>query len=205
VSAIVFLVRHGLTKSNIDGFYMGWSSEDLNEAGYTQARRLSLRLARLPIASIYTSPLRRAYTTAAILNEPHQVELTVMEDLTEVHLGDWQGLHIDEVKQRWPELWQQSRVDPSEITLPDGESVREMAQRSIRAFETVVETNPGKQIVMVTHQYIIRAIVAYTLGASSSIFRKFDIDNASLSAIQVGNGTFRLIMLNDTSHLEGLE
>jgi probable phosphoglycerate mutase len=184
---------------------MGWSSEDLNEAGYTQARRLSLRLARLPIASIYTSPLRRAYTTAAILNEPHQVELTVMEDLTEVHLGDWQGLHIDEVKQRWPELWQQSRVDPSEITLPDGESVREMAQRSIRAFETVVETNPGKQIVMVTHQYIIRAIVAYTLGVSNSIFRKFDIDNASLSAIQVGNGTFRLIMLNDTSHLEGLE
>lgn len=205
MSAIVFLVRHGLTKSNIDGFYMGWSSEDLNEAGYTQARRLSLRLARLPIASIYTSPLRRAYTTAAILNEPHQVELTVMEDLTEVHLGDWQGLHIDEVKQRWPELWQQSRVDPSEITLPDGESVREMAQRSIRAFETVVETNPGKQIVMVTHQYIIRAIVAYTLGVSNSIFRKFDIDNASLSAIQVGNGTFRLIMLNDTSHLEGLE
>ena len=205
MSAIVFLVRHGLTKSNIDGFYMGWSSEDLNEAGYTQARRLSLRLARLPIASIYTSPLRRAYTTAAILNEPHQVELTVMEDLTEVHLGDWQGLHIDEVKQRWPELWQQSRVDPSEITLPDGESVREMAQRSIRAFETVVETNPGKQIVMVTHQYIVRAIVAYTLGVSNSIFRKFDIDNASLSAIQVGNGTFRLIMLNDTSHLEGLE
>ncbi len=205
MSAIVFLVRHGLTKSNIDGFYMGRSSEDLNEAGYTQARRLSLRLACLPIASIYTSPLRRAYTTAAILNEPHQVELTVMEDLTEVHLGDWQGLHIDEVKQRWPELWRQSRVDPSEITLPNGESVWETAERAVRAFETVVETNPGKQIVMVTHQYIVRAIVAYTLGVSNSIFRKFDIDNASLSAIRVGNGTFRLIMLNDTSRLEELE
>ena len=205
MSAIVFLVRHGLTKSNIDGFYMGRSSEDLNEAGYTQARRLSLRLARLPIASIYTSPLRRAYTTAAILNEPHRVELTVMESLTEIHLGDWQGLHVDEVKRRWPELWRQSRVDPSEITLPNGESVWETAERAVRAFETVVETNPGKQIVMVTHQYIVRAIVAYTLGVSNSIFRKFDIDNASLSAIRVGNGTFRLIMLNDTSRLEELE
>ena len=205
MSAIVFLVRHGLTKSNIDGFYMGRSSEDLNEAGYTQARRLSLRLACLPIASIYTSPLRRAYTTAAILNEPHRVELTVMESLTEIHLGDWQGLHVDEVKRRWPELWRQSRVDPSEITLPNGESVWETAERAVRAFETVVETNPGKQIVMLTHQYIVRAIVAYTLGVSNSIFRKFDIDNASLSAIRVGNGTFRLIMLNDTSRLEELE
>lgn len=203
MSTIVFLVRHGQTSSNINGFYMGRSSEDLNEAGYTQARRLSLRLAHLPIASIYTSPLRRAYTTAAILNEPHQAGLTVMEDLTEIHLGDWQGLHVDEVKQRWPELWRQSRVDPSEITLPDGESVREVAERAVRAFETAVETNQGKQIVMVTHQYIVRAIVAYTLGVSNSIFRKFDVDNASLSAIQVGNGTFRLIMLNDTSHLKG--
>ena len=203
MSTTVFLVRHGQTSSNINGFYMGRSSEDLNEAGYTQARRLSSRLARLSIASIYTSPLRRAYTTAAILNEPHQAGLTVMEDLTEIHLGDWQGLHVDEVKRRWPELWRQSRVDPSEITLPDGESVREVAERAVRAFETAVETNQGKQIVMVTHQYIVRAIVAYTLGVSNSIFRKFDVDNASLSAIQVGNGTFRLIMLNDTSHLKG--
>jgi len=182
---------------------MGRSSEDLNEVGYTEARRLSSRLARLPIASIYTSPLRRAYTTAAILNEPHQAGLTVIEYLTEIHLGDWQGLHLAEVKRRWPELWRQSRVDPSEITLPDGESVTEMAERAVRAFETAVETNQDKQIVMVTHQYIVRAIVAYALGVSNSIFRKFDVDNASLSAIQVGNGTFRLIMLNDTSHLKG--
>ncbi len=205
MNTTMFLVRHGQTKSNINGFHMGRSNEDLSKVGYTQARRLSSRLARLPIDSIYTSPLRRAYTTAAILNEPHQVELTVMEDLTEIHLGDWQGLHTDEVKQRWPELWQQSRVDPSEITLPNGESVREMAQRSIRAFEKVVETDQGKQTIMVTHQYIVRAIVAYTLGVSNSIFHKIDIDNASLSTIQVGNGNFRLITLNDTSHLEGLE
>ena len=198
----VFLVRHGQTNSNVTGFYMGRSDENLNKVGYTQARRLSSRLAQLPIASIYTSPLQRAYTTAAILNEPHRVELTAMEDLTEIHLGDWQGLHIDEVKQRWPELWQQSRIDPSEVTLPNGESIREMAERAVRAFKTVVETNQGRQTIMVTHQYIIRALVAHILGASNSILRKFEIDNASLSVIQASNGNPRLISLNDTPHLE---
>ncbi len=205
MNTTVFLVRHGQTKSNTNGFYMGRSNEDLNKAGYTQAHHLSSRLARLSIDSIYTSPLQRAHATAAILNEPHQLELIVMEDLTEVHLGDWEGLHMDEVKRRWPELWQQSRIDPSEITMPNGENIREMAERAVRAFETVVETNQGKQTIMVTHQYIVKAIVAHALGVSNSIFRKFEIDNASLSAIQVGNDNFRLITLNDTSHLEGLE
>ena len=205
MNTTMFLARHGQTKSNINGFYMGRSNEDLNEAGYTQAHRLSSRLARLPVDSIYTSPLRRAYTTAAILNEPHQAELTVMEALTEVHLGRWQGLHTDDVKQSGPEQRPQTWVDPTEITRPHGENIREMAERAVRAFETVVETNQGKQTIMVTHQYIIKAIVAHVLGTPNSIFCKFDIDNASLTAIQVGNGNFRLITLNDTSHLEGLE
>ncbi len=122
VTTTILLVRHGQTNANAAGFYMGWSDEDLNESGYTQARRLSARLASLPIASIYTSPLRRAYTTAAILAEPHKLELTVLDDLIEIRLGDWQGLHMDEIKRRWPELWQQSRLDPSELTLPNGAS-----------------------------------------------------------------------------------
>ena len=155
VTTTILLVRHGQTNANATGFYMGWSDEDLNELGYTQARRLSARLASLPIASIYTSPLRRAYTTAAILAEPHKLELTALDDLIEIRLGDWQGLHMDEIKRRWPELWQQSRTDPSELTLPNGESYRQVAERAVRAFGMMVETNRGKQAVIITHEVII--------------------------------------------------
>ena len=109
MTATVILVRHGQTNSNVTGFFMGWSDEDLNEIGYTQARRLASRLANLPIASVYTSPLRRAYATAAILAESHKLELKVLDDLIEIQLGDWQGLYANEIKRRWPELWQQLR------------------------------------------------------------------------------------------------
>lgn len=135
MTTTVLLVRHGQTKSNVTGFYMGWSDEDLNDVGYTQVRCLSSRLAGLPIASVYTSPLRRAYNTAAILAEPHQLKLKVFDELTEIQLGDWQGLHIDETKRKWPELWQQSRIDPSELTMPNGESYRQVSERAIQAFE----------------------------------------------------------------------
>jgi len=201
VTTTILLVRHGQTNANAGGFYMGWSDEDLNELGYTQARRLSSRLASLPIASIFTSPLKRAYTTAMILAEPHKLGLTVLDDLTEIQLGDWQGLHMDKIKQRWPELWRQSRIDPSGLTMPNGESYRQVTERAIRVFKMVIEANRGKQAVIVTHEVIVKVLLAHVLGVSNSIYRRIEVDNASLSLIRVSNNP-QLVMLNDTSHLE---
>ncbi len=202
MNTTVLLVRHGQTSSNITGFYMGWSDEDLNEVGYTQARRLSSRLARLPIASVYTSPLRRTYTTATILSEPHHLEPKVLDELIEIQFGDWQGLHIDDIQQKWPELWQQSRIDPSELTMPNGESFLQVTERAIRAFEKIVQDNQGKQVAIVTHDVVIRVLVAHILGVSNSIYRRFETLNASLSVIRVMNSSSQLIALNDTTHLD---
>ncbi len=202
MTTTILLVRHGQTDSNVNGFSMGWSDEDLNEVGYTQARRLSSRLASLPITSVYASPLRRAYATAAILAEPCKLRPKVLDDLIEIRLGDWQGLHMDEIKQRWPELWQQWRNDPSEVTVPNGESLSEVTERAIRAFGRVVGANRGKQVVIVTHEVIIKVLVVHVLGASNSIYRRFEISNTSLTVIRVINSNSQLARLNDTSHLE---
>lgn len=198
----ILLARHGQTESNTTGFFMGWSNEDLSEVGYVQARGLSSRLASLPLASVYTSPLKRAYNTAAILAEPHNLELNVLDDLIEIRQGDWQGLHIDEISQRWPELWKQSRTDPSEVTMPNGESFQQVTERAVRAFEMIVTANQDKQAVIVTHDVVIRVLVAHVLGATNSIYRRFEIGNASLSIVRVIDGKARLISLNDTSHLD---
>ena len=202
MTTTVLLVRHGQTESNITGFFMGWSNEDLSDLGYAQAQRLSSRLASLPTASVYTSPLKRAYNTALILAKPHNLEPKVLDDLIEIRLGDWQGLHRDEISQRWPELWQQSRIDPSEVTLPNGESFQQVTDRAVRAFEMIVADNQDKQAVMVTHEVVIRVLVAHVLGTSNSIYRRFEVGNASLSIIRVSDGKARLVTLNDSSHLD---
>ena len=201
MTTTVLLVRHGQTKSNVTGYYMGWSNEDLSEIGYTQVRSLSSRLASLPIASVYSSPLQRTRATATILAKPHGLEVETPDGLIEIQLGDWQGLHIDEVKQRWPELWQQSRTDPSEITMPNGESFQQVTERAIRGFDKIVAANQGKQVIIVSHEIVVKVLVAYALGVSNSIYRRFEINNASLSAIRVIDGKARLSTLNDTSHL----
>ena len=202
MTTTVLLARHGQTESNVTGFFMGWSDEDINDLGYAQARSLSSRLAGMPIASVYTSPLKRAHNTALILAKPHKLDLKVLDDLIEIRLGDWQGLHMDEIKRRWPELWRQSRIDPSELTMPNGESYRQVTTRAVRALKMVVGANRGKQAAIVTHEVIIKVLVAHVLGVSNSIYRGLAVDNASLSLIRVNNNP-QLVKLNDTSHLEG--
>ena len=197
----VYLIRHGQTESNTTGFYMGRSDEDLTKAGYEQARCLSSRLAGLSIASVYTSPLRRTHATAAILAEPHELEPRVLDDFIEIDLGEWQGLHMDEISRRWPELWQQWRTDPSEVAIPNGESLTEVTERAIPTFHRIVETNRGKQTMIVAHEVIVKVIVAYVLGAPNNIYRRFEISNTSLTVIQFVDNKPSLIGLNDKSHL----
>ncbi len=201
MTTTVLLVRHGQTESNTTGFYMGRSDEDLTKVGYKQAQQLSSRLARLPIASVYTSPLQRAYSTAAILAEPHKLEPRVLDNLIEIDLGDWQELHMDEISRRWPELWQQWRIDPSGVVIPNGESLPEVSERAIPAFHRIVETNQGKQAIIVAHEIIVKVIVANVLGAPNNIYRRFEISNTSLTVIQFVDNKPSLIGLNDKSHL----
>jgi broad specificity phosphatase PhoE len=201
IMTTIFLVRHGQTVSNARGFYMGRSDEDLSEVGYEQARRLAARMAGLPVTAIYASPLRRTYNTASILAGPHGLEPMVLDELIELDVGDWRGRHVDEISRRWPELWRQWMTDPSGVTLPNGESLDAAASRAAAVFHRIAEADRGKQVVIVTHEVIVKLIAASVLAAPNSIYRRFEIGNASLTVIRQLDDRLRVSALNDTSHL----
>lgn len=205
MTTTILLVRHGQTESNVAGYYMGRLDEDINRTGYAQARALAARLAHQPIDAIYTSPLRRTYSTASVLAEPHKLELKVLDDLIEIHQGDWEGVHVDKISQGWPEQWRHTRTDPTDFTMPNGESFKEVTERSVRAFNEIVADNPDKQVALVAHEIVIKVIIVHALGTTNSIYRHFDLTNASLSVIRVTGGKSHLVVLNDTTHLDGLK
>ena len=125
----------------------------------------------------------------------------MLDELIEINLGDWQGLHMDEIGQRWPELWQHWRTDPSGVVIPNGEGLPEVIERAIPAFRGIVEANQGEQVIIVAHEAIVKVIVTNVLDAPNSIYRRFEISNASLTVVHYLDNKSRLIRLNDTSHL----
>ena len=64
----LYLFRHGQTDMNIVRRYQGQLlNEKLNAEGVKQAKELAVSFADCPLEIIYSSPLRRAYETARIL------------------------------------------------------------------------------------------------------------------------------------------
>jgi broad specificity phosphatase PhoE len=202
MNTTLLLVRHAQTASNVNGRYMGWIDEDLSEEGLRQAQRLSMRLSRWPIAAVFCSPLIRASRTAEILALPHGLPLQKLEELGEIRMGAWEGLFAQEIEAKFPQLWRTWRADPSAIHMPSGESLTQVRERSILALENIVLQNQGRQVVAVTHDVVARILVAHCLNVSTSIYRRLEVANTSLTVIQRTNDVYRLRLFNDTAHLE---
>jgi broad specificity phosphatase PhoE len=110
-------------------------------------------------------------------------------------------MFAEEIEAKFLNLWRAWKRDPSDIQMPGGESLAQVQQRAIAAFKSITQVNQGQQVLMVTHDVVVRLLVAYCLNVSSSIYRRLEVANASLSGIQVINGDCRLRLLNDTGHL----
>ncbi len=182
---------------------MGWMDEDLSEEGVWQAEQLSQRLRHWPISAIFSSPLERACRTAKMVASPHDLTVQKLDGLGEIRIGAWEGMFAEEIAQKFPELWRAWRTDPSDVQMPGGESLAQVNERAISALETVMRDNQGQQFLAVTHDVIVRLLVAYCLQASTSIYRRLEVTNASLTVIQRTSDRYRLRLLNDTGHLEG--
>ncbi|MBM4445650.1 MAG: histidine phosphatase family protein [Chloroflexi bacterium] len=202
MTTTLLLVRHAQTASNVSGRYMGWIDEDLSAEGVSQAERLAWRLSRRPISTIFSSPLKRALSTARATALPHGLTVQVMPELGEIRMGQWEGLFAADIQARFPALWKTWRTDPSTIEMPGGESLSQVAERADIAFHRILEQSQGRQVVAVTHDVIARIIVARSLNVSTSIYRRLEVANASLTTIESFNGACRLRSLNDTAHLQ---
>ena len=203
MNTTLLLVRHAQTLSNITGRYMGWIDEDLSEEGIWQAEQLSRRLSHWAITAVYSSPLKRATRTAEIIASLPSLSVQRLDELGEIRLGAWEGMFAEEIEAKFSSLWRAWKRDPSDIQMPGGESLAQVQQRAIAAFQSITQVNQGQQVLMVTHDVIVRLLVAYCLNVSTSIYRRLEVANASLTVIQVINDECRLRLLNDTGHLEG--
>ncbi len=205
MTTTIYLIRHGQTASNATGFYMGREDVELNEVGLAQAEKLAARLASYPLNSIYASPLKRAFNTAEIVARPHSISVKPMPNLMEMNYGDWQGLHRNEIKQRYPELWRKSVDFEPDMCYPNGESYREVMERSLAAFNEITEKEKDKLTAVVSHQGFLRVMVMHILGATYKMCPKIEFGNTSLSVVKITDGRPRLVTLNDMSHLEQMK
>lgn len=198
----LFLVRHGETNLNKRRIYMGRSDDPLNEKGMCQARAVAERLSPLGVSRIFSSPVARAVQTAEAIAEKIQIDVETLDNFTEIDFGPWQGLSAKEIERRHPRAWRLWRERPHLLDFSGVETLTGVRMRVEEGLDIVLDECGGRKVVIVTHDVVVRTLLAVTLGINNSHYRSFAVWNASLSIITFEGEQSWIDLLNDTCHRE---
>jgi probable phosphoglycerate mutase len=150
---MIYFIRHGETAYNREGRVQGHLDIPLNEKGIFQAEKARDEFKDVEIDLIYCSPLKRARSTAEIINKFHNVEIVIDDRLIELHMGSVQGKTINECSA------EELAVAFENPEKNGGESLKELCERVVAVYEEVEALN--KNVLIVAHGAVYRALYRY--------------------------------------------
>ncbi len=162
----IWLVRHGQTDWNIEGRWQGHADTPLNSTGVEQARSLAADLAKngKTFQAIYSSDLKRAYTTALEIGKSLDLPVDKDRRLREINKGDWEGMLVSQVSELSTEATRQRLEDPLHSRAPGGESLMEVATRLSSAADDIAAAHPLGPVLVVTHGMALAALLCLANG-----------------------------------------
>jgi broad specificity phosphatase PhoE len=179
----ILIARHGQSDWNQAKRWQGHADRPLTQRGREQAVALADRLAHIELDAVYSSDLKRARDTAAVVADSQGLELRQLHDLREVDVGSWSGLTRDEAEERFPEGF--ARWRDGHPGWKDGETYEAMTDRVLRAVDEIAAEHEGDRVLVVSHGGPIRAMHAAALGLDVHAYRRLRPvePNARLSAV----------------------
>jgi phosphoserine phosphatase len=200
----LIILRHGRTEWNRVERFRGRADIGLDDVGMKQAEAAAKRIREWPISAIYSSPLRRATTTAEIMAAPLGLSVMLMPGMVDIDYGVWQGLSTEDVMAREGHLYSQWMESPHKVKFPRGESFAEVRERATSAVDDVIRQHLKETVVLVSHKVICQILILSLLGLDSSHFWQITQDVCAMNLFEVRGGIPSALFLNDTCHLEGL-
>ena len=157
----LILLRHGETEWSLAGKHTGRTDIPLTSQGEKAAAAVAPMLSRRDIVAVFTSPARRAVTTAAFAGLSNAQP---DPDLWEWDYGGYEGLTTPQIQETRPGwyLWRDG-VIPGDAAHP-GETIEQVAHRVGRLLARVVPMLPGGDVALVAHGHVLRILTARWLG-----------------------------------------
>jgi 2,3-bisphosphoglycerate-dependent phosphoglycerate mutase len=197
----LIIVRHGQTQWNLKLIRQGHLDSPLTEMGLAQAKALGDRLARETFSALYSSDLGRAVQTAQMIADATGHKIVTDPRLRERHLGIFQGLNGDELKEKYAEEYRLHRTMGPSYVIPGGESMRQQVERNVAYFNEIAEKHLGETVVVVTHGGVLSGFFRHALSIPLEAPRRFEFTNASLNVFTYEAGSWMLRTWGDVSHL----
>jgi broad specificity phosphatase PhoE len=202
--ARIFLIRHGTTEWNREEIFRGRADCALNDTGRAEARAVADYLQGVEIEKIYSSPLSRADETAKAIAAKRGLQVIPDPAFIDLDFGEWQGLPLKEVREKYRDLYRAWRERPQDVTFPGGENLTQVRARAWEGLLRVVEQNPEKTALIVSHRVITKVLICAALGLDNSRFWQIKQDTTAINCLEYARGQFVASLINDTCHLKSI-
>ena len=188
----VILARHG-THAEVGVVLSGRSDIGLTTRGHAEAAALADALGEAGLASLHTSPRRRARETIAPLAARTGCAARIAPALDEIDFGRLAGRSFADLDRDAD--WQHWNARREIARCPGGETMAEAIRRAAGyLYGLATEDFPA---LCVTHCDIIRGLVADRLGLGMAALFAFDCDPASFTTLDLGDSAARIVGLNE--------
>lgn len=200
----IILVRHGSstggTGRRLDHGQLSLSDPELSDDGHTQAAAVARRLLHEPIAAVYASPMIRTRQTAAPFLAATGLGLTILDDLHEIHMGDWEHDFHLRAAEGHP-LLERLATERNWEVIPNAETVAAVGQRLRRGMANMVRSlDPGQTAVAFLHGGVIAEICRLAMNIPPLLLPT--VENTGVSRLIIdASGAWKLRSYNDVLHL----
>ncbi|MCX6444241.1 MAG: bifunctional RNase H/acid phosphatase [Actinobacteria bacterium] len=204
IPTFIYFIRHGETVLTPTRKFSGTGALDpeLMQEGLDQADLVAEEAVKLGADVLIASPLKRTRQTAEAISRTTGLEITFDESWYELSFGDWDGKSIEEVKEEDPDAYQ-AWLNSTAYAPNGGESYDEASVRIEEALEKLVAEYPGKKVIVVTHNGVIKTAIKLAMGAPAEAVFHVDASPCSISSISIwpSDGLRALRSVNERGHL----
>lgn len=190
----IYLIRHSESIDDIEDCYGGIADFDLSENGIKKVEQYEIE--NLGIEKIYTSPYKRAYHTAKILNKKLNVDLEIIDNIRECNsYGILSGVNKEKAKKIFSYVFDMPKYKNTGYYLGTsflgGEDINEFDKRVEEGItEIISKSKELNTIAIVTHGGVYRSIYKNILKVDEKLDQ---MDDLATTELKYNNGKFEII------------
>ena len=190
------VMRHVKTEWNQEKRIQGQSNSPLTPEGRQQAKEWGRLLKTFSWNRILVSVTGRAFETAGLINGDLQIPIIREPRLQEQDWGEWTGKTVDMVKKEFPTVLKAQERAGWGFCPPGGEDRYTVWKRSRKALQEAAEKWPGENILVITHEGVIKCLIYKLAGRQFLPTEPSILNSWDLHRIRYENQRFQVDKIN---------
>ncbi len=145
----ILLIRAGKTEYDCQNRIQGTLDLPLSEEGWQQVAGLAEELHQYEVEAIYSGPDQASQQTAELVSVGMQQKVKTNKNLHNLDLGLWQGMLVEDVKNKQPKVYKQWVEHPETVCPPEGESLVAAEERLQTALDKIEKKHKSGTVALV--------------------------------------------------------